>query len=120
MHTIDARIYSENEVRVHRQRVTLGLLILQVFDLWITFKALDVGAYEANPVARVLIGFGLIIPLKLGIAALALWRVHSTPKNSRFRANNISELHALGMAYFVLGIYALVGVLNTVTYFSLR
>lgn len=106
----------EDRIRNARFKVTWGLLAAQIYDCWITFQAFDVGAHEANPAAKLLIGLGLVVPLKIGIALLALWKA-KYGKPSKHRWNNISELPAFGIACCVLGIYLLALVLNTLTYF---
>lgn len=114
MHTMTAMPVSESKIRDLRVRVTLALLAMQVYDLFITYKVLSLGGAELNPVAKLLIGMGLIIPLKIGIAAFAVWKAQYGGK-AKFE---VSELNAYGMAWFATGIYALVCVLNTLTYFT--
>lgn len=107
----------QDEIRSKRVKITLALLIMQAYDLWITFEVLQIGGLEMNPVAKILIGLGLVIPLKMGVAFLALYKA-KYGKPSRYKWNDLPELPAYGVAWFVTGIYALVCVLNTVTYFT--
>lgn len=108
---------TEEKIKSSRFKVTIVLLLAQVYDLWITFKVLSMEGYEMNPAARLLIGLGLIIPFKLGAALIALWKV-KYGKPSKYKFNNLPELPAFGVSSFVLGIYTLVVVLNTLTYFQ--
>lgn len=109
--------YTDTQIRSSRFKITIALLLAQVYDLWITYKLLDMGGAEMNPAAKLLIGLGLIIPIKIGVALIALWKA-KYGKPSRFKWNNLSELPAYGISSFALGVYALVVVLNTLTYFE--
>lgn len=107
-------MYDTEHIRNMRVRVTMYILLTQIYDLFITFKVLNIGGAELNPVAKLLIGLGLIIPLKVGIGALALWKA----KYGKNSVIEVSELKAYGLAWFVAGIYTLVCILNTITYYT--
>jgi len=104
----------ENKIRSLRVKVTFVLLLTQILDLILTFWVLSMGGYETNPLAGLLISMGLIVPLKLGAAGLALWKA-KYGRPSRFQWNNLDELKALMFASIVLGVYYLVIVINTIT-----
>ena len=81
----------------------LGLNVVNALDMMLTLQATDLGASEANPIIRALLGTGvpLAFAVKLLIvafASLAIWRL------KRYRASLVAGV-IVGGAYASVVVY---------------
>jgi hypothetical protein len=92
-----------------------AIVLLNAIDLITTYVAIDMGADEGNPIVAWMISNRLVIAVKAvvcgGIVASAVvaWR--------QGRRVTLAEL---SLAWFAVGVYTLVVVLNSITVISLR
>ncbi len=92
-----------------------AIVVLNLFDVVTTYAAISMGADEGNPIVRWMISNRLVILFKilvcggLILGAVVAWRRHRRV-----------TLPVLCLGWFVVGVYSLVVVLNTVTVLSLR
>lgn len=97
--------------------VAVGLvLVLNVFDIYVTLLALDLGATEMNPLAKWLIETEVVVPIiwpvKIGVclwAGLMAWYPDKTSLLRRFI-----------VSWWIVGIYSMVVFMNAVTYMMRR
>ncbi len=98
--TIDRQVHR----RVRLAGVT-ALVALNALDVFTTYRALDAGAQEANPVGAFLIDRGMLPWVKLAVlAVLVLRTTKSEPK-----------LGTTCALWFVVGVYSMVIVINAFT-----
>lgn len=86
------------------------LLWLNALDLVLTYTAIHHGAVEGNPLAVWLIASYVAIPAKLGLAGFAIWATKKWPARVTLRT--------VTAAWWAVGVYSLVVVLNTITLIS--
>lgn len=104
---------------------------LNGLDILTTALCLSTGGVEGNPLARFLLENHLLWPSKVFIPALAVilvvfgdtlsawWESHRPSWLPRLVLPDLSPFAVHNLAWFVVGVYSLVVVLNTLTYLSL-
>ncbi len=96
---------AESNLRVHWYGAIV-LAILNVLDIITTYWVLSIGGIEGNPLADILIGWQLLIPVKVLVCGIIIWR-------SR-KAESLEGMSVAGV-WAAVGVYALVVVLNVIT-----
>lgn len=90
----------------------ISIAVLNVLDFLTTITAFHYGATEGNPIAKFLLGYGLLWPTKalvtiVMVGAILIQRYHT--KTKPFQLNQVCFM------WFVTGIYACVILVNTLT-----
>lgn len=108
--------FTDPLVRAVRRRSYLiaatSLVVLNVADIAVTRAALQGGASELNPIARLFVDYGWVaFPVKFGVPFAVL--VLAMTRQVRLREWHVAAI------WFVVGVYTLAVVLNVVTWVKL-
>jgi hypothetical protein len=96
--------------------VAIGaIVLLNAIDIVTTYVAIDMGADEGNPIVAWMISNRLVIVVKAAVCA----GIVASAVVARRRGRRVT-LAELSLAWFVVGVYTLVVVLNSITVISLR
>jgi hypothetical protein len=118
--------------QLHRShlRAVVVIAVLNGLDILTTVLCLRAGGVEGNPLAQVMLDYNLLWPSKVALPLLAVvlvvahdqieaWgRAHRPRWLPRTNLPDLSRFAVHNLAWFVAGIYALVVVLNTLTYLT--